>query len=238
MDDHPALRRMQLLLEQWDLSLDARAIFLRCYAMMTDNMQTAVQAGEFEDSAWVAALLEYFSHYYFAALEACERGTPGAPPVWRVAFTAAGHPGTHAWQNLALGVNAHINYDLVFAVADMLEGEWAQLDAEGRQGRYRDFCKVNELINRTINAVQDEVLEQWSPGMRLVDDLLGPVDEWIVVGMLAEWREQVWEQAIRRVEQPMEDERGRLRQQVEAEALRRARAILGEEGLSGYLGLL
>jgi len=41
-------------------------------------------------------------------------------------------------QNLILGVNAHINYDLVLATADMLEPEWSQLDEERRQARHDD----------------------------------------------------------------------------------------------------
>jgi hypothetical protein len=206
--------------------------------MMTENMQAAVQAGEFEDNSWVDRMLDNFAIYYFAALDAYENGSVETPPVWLVAFTAAGQPRTHALQNLVLGVNAHINFDLVFTVAELLEGEWAQLETARRQTRYRDYCRVNEIISRTIDMVQDQVLEQWSPSMGLMDDLFGKLDEWLVTQKITGWREQVWEQAIRYVELSDADGRLALRQQVEAASLQRANAILGNGGILGYLKAL
>jgi len=237
MVNDTALGRMQQWLLQWDSSGDARAIFLNCYAMMTGNMQTALQSSEFEDGPWVSKLVDHFAIYYFSALDAFEEGSQQTPPVWQVAFKAAALPRTHALQNLVLGVNAHINHDLVFAVADLLEGEWGDLAASARESRYRDFCLVNEIIRRTIDAVQDQVLEQWSPAMRLVDDLLGPLDEQLVVWKITDWRNEVWDQAVAFVE---EDAAGRmlLSEQVEHTSLRRARAILGDEGLLGFLNAL
>lgn len=232
------LARMETMLAQWDPALDARAIFLRCYAMMTGNMVVALQAGEFEDNPWVGTLVEHFAMYYFEALEAFERSSDETPPVWRVAFTAAREPHTHALQNLVLGVNAHINHDLVFAVADLLEGEWAQIDTARRQGRYRDYCLVNAIINQTIDSVQDQVLEKSSPGMSLVDAFLGPLDEMLVTRKINEWREQVWELAIRYVEMPDATARQALREQIETDSLQRANAILGNAGLLGYLKAL
>jgi hypothetical protein len=238
MEPISALDRMHSLLKRWDLTLDARAIFLRCYAMMTQNMHVAVEAGEFEDNNWVSGLLEYFAVYYFAALEAYEQSSAGTPAVWKVAFQAASQPRTHALQNLLLGVNAHINYDLVFTVADLLDGEWRLMDPVRRQLRYRDYCRVNEIINRTIDDVQDQVLEAWSPSMSLVDDLFGSLDEWLVTRKISDWREQVWEQAVAYLEQPDINERQTLRQRVETASLQRASAILGEQGLMGYLTVL
>ena len=117
------INRMQAYIDAWEKAGDRRAIFLSCYELMTRNMLAAIGAGDFEDWAWVYALLERFAEYYFAALDAYEREQT-IPVVWKLAFNAAQRPMSHVLQDLILGVNAHINYDLAFALADMLTPEW------------------------------------------------------------------------------------------------------------------
>ena len=215
--------RMQNRIDRWDQSGDPRSVFLSCYAVMTRNMLDAVDAGEFADAAWVSHLLHHFAGYYFDALETYEAGEEGAPAVWRRAHDAARRSNTPAISLLLLGVNAHINYDLVLAVADLLESEWPSLSDEERHARYEDFCRVNDTIGRTIDSVQDTILEKREPIMALVDTLFGPVDEWLVSRGITEWREEVWGHAVRRVETTGDAQREVLRQEIEAAALRWAR---------------
>ena len=190
---------------------------------MTRNMLDAVDAGEFADAAWVSHLLHHFAGYYFDALDTYEAGEEGTPAVWRCAHDAARRANTPAISLLLLGVNAHINYDLVLAVADLLEPEWPSLSDEERHVRYEDFCRVNDTIGRTIDSVQDGIIEKREPIMALVDTLLGPVDEWLVSRGITEWREEVWGHAVRRVETTGEAQREVLRQEIEAAAMRWAR---------------
>jgi hypothetical protein len=218
-----AVDRMQDRIDRWDRAGDPRAVFLSCYALMTCNMLNALDAGEFADAAWVSHLLQHFACYYFDALDAYEAGAEHAPEVWRCAHDAARRSNTPAISLLLLGVNAHINYDLVLAVADRLEPEWPALSEEGRRARYEDYCRVNDVIGRTIDSVQDTILDRREPIMGLVDTLFGPVDEWLVSRGITEWREEVWRHAIRRVETTGEAEREILRQEVEAAAMRWAR---------------
>lgn len=219
-DDRPAIERMAALLQQWEGAGDRRGIFLGCYAMMTRNMMAALNAGRFHDPRWVRALLEHFAGYYFDALAAYEAGDPTAPVVWRRTFAAAGRPQTRALQNLLLGVNAHVNYDLTFAVVDLLAGEWAGLSEPERKLRYEDFCQVNRIIAETVDEVQDAVLERYAPAMDLVDRLLGRLDEWLAARMIARWRDGVWENALAWLETADEAGRAALRHKVEKDALR------------------
>jgi hypothetical protein len=215
--------RMQDRIDGWDRAGDSRAVFLSCYALMTRNMLDALDAGEFVDDAWVAHLLDHFAGYYFDALDAYEAGEAGAPAVWRCAHDATRRANAPAISLLLLGVNAHINYDLVLAVADLLESEWPSLSDEARHARYEDFCRVNDTIGRTIDSVQDTILEKREPIMALVDTLFGRVDEWLVSRGITEWREEVWEHAIRRVEITGDAQREVLRREIEAAAMRWAR---------------
>jgi hypothetical protein len=229
---------MQAVVDGWEATSDRRAIFLGCYALMTRNMLMAIDQGEFEDNAWVSTLLNHFADYYFNALQAYETLPEKAPLVWRYAFDAANQPNIHVLRNLVLGVNAHINFDLVFALSDVLQSEWAAMTTEQRQSRYRDHCLVNKIITDTIDSVQDQIVDRYDARMEIVDKILGPLDEWMTAWMIRDWREQVWLHAVQLVEALDEAERQNMVVAVETHSLKRAYAILGDEGLAGLKDLI
>ena len=229
---------MQSLIDLWKSSGDRRAIFLSCYAMMTANMLDAIASSEFEDNQWVSTLLQRFAGYYFNALTAYDQEPTNAPAVWQIAFNASRLPRTHVLQNLGLGVNAHINYDLVFALSDMLAQEWPDLTPDQRKSRYRDHCHVNDVIAQTIDAVQDQVVERDDPALAVADKLMGPLDEWFTARLITDWREKVWENATHLIQTQVESDRQLILQEVEQRSLERARSILGELGVAGLIDLL
>ena len=188
---------MHARIQAWQQAGDDKALFLSCYAMMTSNILGVINQQEFNDSAWVNQLLHRFADYYFVALAAYESGPATAPRVWQLAHNAAADGSVPAISKLLLGVNAHINYDLVLSLVDLLRPEWESLSDSRRAERYADHCRVNDVIGGTIDAVQDEVLEPAMPIMDLVDKLLGPVDEFLVSHLITHWRETVWHNAGR-----------------------------------------
>lgn len=216
---------MQSLIARWDEVSDHRTIFLTCYMMMTRNMLAAIDQQKFKDSAWVDSLLHRFADYYFVALDAYERNPATAPSVWQLAHNATRDPHMPALQKLLLGVNAHINYDLVLTLVDLLRPEWDNLSGSQRAARYADHCHVNEVIGHTIDAVQDQVLERTAPVMDIIDRLLGPIDEMLISRLITHWRETVWRNAMRVLETNESGERARLIQRVEGEALSLGRII-------------
>jgi hypothetical protein len=218
--------RMQSLIQQMENASDRRAIFLRCYLLMTQNMLKAIEVGEFTDPSWVSTLLDRFADYYFDALNAYELNSPATPAVWRLTHRAAGRSETLVLQNLLLGINAHINYDLVLTLVEMLEPEWRKLALQQREERYADHCHVNHIIGQTIDTVQDEVVEDYSPLLDVVDKMMGRIDEWLISRLITDWRDEVWDEAIHMLETADPDERQRLRQQIEEAALKRADTIL------------
>jgi AcrR family transcriptional regulator len=230
INHHQAIMdRMQSQLSSWKEAGDSRAVFLECYSMMTDNMIQAIQAGEFHDAQWVEQLLVHFASFYFHALDVYQQDSFQSPAVWRLTFDRAQNHRLHAIQNLLLGVNAHINYDLVMALGDMLEPDWGQLDEAMRRQRHEDHTHVNQVISRTLDAAQDSIIEPREPAMDIIDRLLGPLDEWLISSLIERWREGVWEQAVLRIEQASQDEREHLRREVENDCLQRAGRILLED---------
>ena len=226
MPESPAVDRMATQVQTWEDLADQRCVFLSCYLLMTRNILSALDHQEFRDSAWVYQLMERFADYYFVALEAYERDPASAPAVWQVAHDVTRAPNTLAVQKLMAGVNAHINYDLVLSLVDMLGPEWANLPADRRSWRYSDHCHVNAVIGRTIDAVQDQVLDPVMPLMKVIDEVLGPVDEMLVSHLITHWRETVWHNAMRLLEAGEPEDRARLIGDIEREALRIANLIV------------
>jgi hypothetical protein len=219
-EEQAVLMRMTALIEQWDAAHDRRAIFLGCYRLMTRNMLDAIAEERFHDNAWVNRLLHRFADYYFVALGRFEQDEASAPPVWKLAFDATRDENVMTLQHLLLGVNAHINYDLIFSLCDLLQPEWAELTVEQRAQRHADHELVNRIIGETVDAVQDQVIERFSPWVEFFDKMLGPLDEWLTSQLLSHWREEVWETAVRYVEAVTPEERAALRQHVEQQAMR------------------
>jgi hypothetical protein len=211
---------MKSLIRQWEQESHQQAIFLNCYQMMTSNVLDAIEQEEFQDGAWVREFLHRFAEYYFEALAAYERDPASAPRVWQLAHSTAHDPRSLPIENLLLGVNAHINYDLVLTLVDQLRAEWSELSDEKRAIRYADHCYVNKVLARTVDSVQDEVLEPAMPGMALIDTLLGPLDELLISRLITEWRETVWQYAVRLLEAESADEEVALLREVEEKTLK------------------
>lgn len=169
-------------------------------------------------------LLDRFAEYYFDAVYCYEAGSDACPPVWRHALDACGRD-LHPLQHLFLGINAHTNYDLAFALADVLE-DWSDLDETRRLRRRTDHLAVNEVIRQTVDVVQERIVQPMAPGMGVVDTLLGPIDEWLVSRLIAGWRMAVWTDAVSLLEATAAD-RPAVRCRIERRALRTADLLDG-----------
>lgn len=218
--------RMEALVQQWESTGDNRSIFLGCYLLMTRNMLVAINHDEFKDSKWVNRLLNRFAEYYFVAVDEYEDKRPEIPIVWQIAMEKANHADTFVIQNLLLGVNAHINYDLVYTLEETLYVEWENLSETEREIRFLDHCQVNEVIGRTIDAVHDTIIESRVPRLDLIDKVLGPIDEWSISWLISKWRYEVWENAVSLLEIREQHQREMLRRTIEKKAVDRAEMIL------------
>lgn len=227
------LNRMASYVDAWEHAGDRRTIFLACYALMTRNMLGGLDTGRFADRAWVHDLVHNFAEYYFVALEAYERGDDQiGPHVWRQAHDLTRAPHMPPIVHLLLGVNAHINCDLVLVLDDMLRAEWADLSAEIRQQRHHDYLMVNTIIGETIDIVQDTVLERYSPAMEIIDVAFGSLDEWCTHRLIRNWRDDVWRRAQILVATDDPRQRDLLRIEADTRALDRMRLMVS----GGVLG--
>ncbi|HHP7239074.1 DUF5995 family protein [Longibacter sp.] len=219
LDDAALLGRMETHLRSWPED-QGRRVFLECYLIMTRNMLAGVHGRRFGDGRWVHRLLHRFAAYYFDALDAYERTPSSAPPVWQLAFEVTDAANRTPVQHLLLGVNAHINYDLVLTLEEVLAPEWPDLEPEHRATRYADHCGINRVIADSIDAVQDTVLEPRMGVLGAVDVVLGPLDEMLVSRLITSWREDVWHNAQDLLACRCDRDRKACLQSVEDDAMR------------------
>ena len=215
--------RMAAQVAAWDEVGDGRAIFLDCYRRMTDAVVDNVGRGRFDDGVWVETLLDRFAGYYFSTIDD-ETHDVYVPEPWLLAHGAAMSGDGQPIQLLLAGVNAHINYDLVRTLVDVLDDEWPANDEAGRARRRSDYDLINQIIAETADVVQDEVVERRSPWLDLFDRGLGRLDEHLAVRLLGRWRTQVWRHAV----EVLDDTDGRDERilVIEQQCARRARWLL------------
>jgi hypothetical protein len=212
------IARMRADVTRWDSGGDRRCVFLAAYATMTEQMAAHLHSGVFTDPAWVNRLLVRFAEYYFEAVDVFDTGAGDLAPAWRVAFEGCGRDDLNVLQHLFLGINAHINHDLAFAVADVLDD---RVDL-----RMRDYLAVNQVIDATVDLVQSEVIAPRSALLAMADRLCGPLDEWVFSKLIAGWRRDVWEDA-RAMVQGNAEARLEARSRVTGAAHERALFIVG-----------
>lgn len=216
---------MDQYLAGWQETDDQRHVFLSCYRMMTANMLLALEGEYFNDKQWVNTLLHQFADYYFEALACYDCGNE-VPLVWQNVHEFTRHNKLHRLQCLMMGVNAHINYDLVLTLYDMLQPVWSGLSAEEKKIRYEDHCKVNKVISDTIDSVQDEILEPGDRLMAWIDVAFGRLDEYFISRLISNWRQDVWEDAQRMLITGSLPEREILRQTIEKRVIKRGRLFI------------
>lgn len=207
----------------WTASGNRRHLFADAYTAMTQAMVTGLDNDTFLDRAWVGRLVDVFLGYYLRAVDGADSGGV-CPSVWADAFSACDRPEEHPLGLVMLGINAHINHDLVFALRDVLE-DWPELDDELRLRRFTDYTTVNQVIAVNIDRVQDLVLDPVLPGFEVADRLLGRTDEWAFGQMVTRWRQEVWEDTVRLLGAHSDEEQQRISEEVLHRAQLAARMI-------------
>ena len=212
------LERMATRIAALRHTRDDRRIFLSVYATMTSAIHHGVHEGRFMDPAWTETLTAYFAALYFDAESAWDAGDPDCPRAWQAAFAAAGTRRISAVEHALLGINAHIVYDLPFAVAttmvtrgDVHDG---RLLANTLVRRRHDYEVVNHVLAETIEAAQ-AVIAAESRASAWIDKLTLKLDSYAAEMMLRASRTQGWHNALALAVANDEVERDAVRQHLD-----------------------
>lgn len=180
--------RLDTSASAWADRGDRLAYFAALYGLMTARVAEGIATGRFEDNARMERLACHFAARYFDAIERYERGDE-TPASWRVAFGAAPTWRPIILQHLMLGMNAHINYDLGIAAAEVAA-------ADGIEAVQRDFMEINAVLAELLGDVQRR-LGVVSPWMGILAALGGRTDEVIVNFSMSRARDAAWRFAER-----------------------------------------
>ena len=182
-ESHRRLRALERLFRERG---DRRAVFLTVYTRVTGEVAAEIGRGAFEDPAWVADYLVRFADLYRQAVYDFETGrTARLPAAWRLAFLATEREEAHVLQHAALGINAHVTFDLAFALLA------AGVD-DGRRAKYVDHQRINLVLWRLVDVTLDRLAERYAPGVGPLVDAVGPLVEVLWFGGLVLGRECAW----------------------------------------------
>src|SRR3954453_1914688 len=112
------IRRMRKMQDRF--GCDHRAVFATTYLELTKVLRKTLRREPpfYDDSRYVRYQIVHFSSLWFGMLRNVDQGKP-IPPAWRIAIDAARSGQVNAAQDMLLGINAHVQRDMPFVVADL-----------------------------------------------------------------------------------------------------------------------
>lgn len=159
------------------------------YLQVTQAVEARVNASDFADPAWIAALDVQFAGFYFAAIRTSLSGE-ATPGCWQALFNQRNQPMIARIQFALAGMNAHINHDLPQAILATCRA-LASAPEHGST-RYNDYTALNSTLDSLIDAAKRGL------HVCLLGDALPPVSR--LEDTLAAWsvtaaREAAWNDA-------------------------------------------
>jgi hypothetical protein len=179
------LREMDEILS-WCIANNSRAgYFAALYRRVTRTVRSRIGTGYFDDDQRMETLDVTFATRYLTAFQQWRSGDPSISACWKVAFDAVANPSLIILQNLLVGMNAHIDYDLGIAAAEVAG------TLEGLDSLHDDFNKINALLACLVPTVFTE-LGDLSPLIHLVEDIAEPDEEKLVDFVMDIARDFAW----------------------------------------------
>ncbi|MEU4622174.1 DUF5995 family protein [Actinoplanes sp. NPDC023801] len=195
-DDVPGvvelLAEVQVVLCRVPPLLDSNPLadFNKLYHTITENVLERLYAGKFKDPAFLARLDVEFAARYFDALRYWTEGSPACPGVWAGLFCRVPGPDARALPSAIAGVNAHINFDLPFALVTTFDHLGS--DPVDGSDQHQDYLQVNDIFAEEIPGLRRGYLDRWQ---LLIDTMNGDLDDWWQGEMVEYTRNVAWRNA-------------------------------------------
>ncbi|HEU5084608.1 MAG TPA: DUF5995 family protein [Acidimicrobiales bacterium] len=196
------------------LRCDHDSTFAFTYLVTTEEYRQAVEDPNFfTDNAFVNHQDAVFAGYYFDQFDDWHAGrVDQVSPAWRIAFDSAEKQLVSGTGNVFLGMNAHVNRDLPFVLAEI-----GLVKPDGTS-RKADHDRVNDFLAATNQYLLTEAAKYLDPTLDDGDVPGISVDNSTMVQALVGWREQAWRNAERLVAAPTPEARAQVAQEIEQQA--------------------
>jgi hypothetical protein len=205
-----------------NLGCNHDAVFSLAYARTTETVGSVEKARPtfFSDNPWLNHYDATFADMYFSAWDSWQKHKT-APPAWALAFQTADGKAASAAGNLLLGMSAHVNRDLPFALYSI------GLVTRKGSSRKPDHDAVNQILDIVISPLLDEIAAKYDPSVRdELPRLPESLDDFIAFQLLPEWRQEAWDNAVALASAPNAAARAVVAQEIEDSAVDKGKSLL------------
>jgi hypothetical protein len=223
------VREMRRRWRPLDRRCNHGAVFALTYLRTTEGLLATLRRdpGFFQDRSYLLWEDALFADYYFRAYDAYFRGKGFVPRAWRTAFRADRRGDYNGGHDVLLGMNAHIQRDLPYVLAE--EG----LRRPDGATRKPDHDRVNRILSQVLDPIQAELARRYDPLFDWSDIRYAPADELGVLEMMKSWREGAWRNAERLINARTAADRKAVSDSIESYSGTWARSIANGE-VPGY----
>jgi Family of unknown function (DUF5995) len=199
---------------------DHNSVFALTYIRVTEAIRKSVADGLYEEPQFLNHEDAVFARMYFMAYDAWERGDrDSVPDAWEAAFDAGRDRTVAGIGNLLMSMNAHVNRDMPFMLANL------GLAMPNGSSRKPDHDRGNQVLNPLYDDVLDEIGRRWDPTISNYNVPGVAADDTGFFQILQGWREQVWRHAEMLVNAPTPEARQAVADYIEDYALEMGRRI-------------
>lgn len=205
LDD--VIARMDARLLELAGDADDRQRWHWMYGTFKKALRQGIVDGVFLDAAWAEDISCRMAELYFAADRAYEEDRPSCPEPWKYCFDRARSRRANVLQDMLLGMNAHINYDLPLATYAILVelgdvSRSSEATATSRElrlafdatlrRRYFDFLQINNVAWQTMPELQDGMGAEFSRSLRLANRASFHHSRVVVEKLICDHRDRAW----------------------------------------------
>jgi len=180
--------RLNCLLTIYLESNDFKGVFLSVYVQVTFAVIDKIDDGNyFANNVWVGQYLVNFANMYRERVFQLFTNDPALPCVWKEAFEPDRNL-TLIFQDLLLGMNAHIDYDLAIAIS-------ATGMSPNRRQKYSDHNLVNNVLHTVYQTALTTLVTNYEPAMNKLMKDIGPLVSIAMDLLLRLTRQAAWDNA-------------------------------------------
>jgi hypothetical protein len=162
---------------------DGLACFNYLYRVITEQVQRDYEDGQFRDGDFITRLDVAFANRYLAAVDAT---LDQSPAPWRCLLELRSDSRISPLAFAVVGVSAHVNFDLAFAVVDtgIQMGRLSLTDHDDYQHLNDIFFREMRRLRQHFEDIEERRFER-ALGLTTLENLLG--DAVVVIARYLAW---------------------------------------------------
>lgn len=162
---------------------DTAGYFAALYRQVTFEVKKGIENNYFDNGPRMEKLDVVFAKRYIDAYYSWQENRP-VTQSWKAAFSYCQRNEPIVLQHLLMGMNAHINFDLGIAAAEISRKTNIDL-------LKNDFNKINEILSEQVNSVQKNLSFIW-PLLKKILSKTGKFDNLVVDFSMKIARDGAW----------------------------------------------